>query len=166
MANAPVAVKQTTPPASTPDMWQSFRTEMDRLFDRFAGWNMWPSGRMFDGNGDGSALTPVVDITENDTAYEVTAELPGMTEKEIELLLSGEILTLKGEKRYEREQNDKNFHLSERSYGTFQRSFAVPDGVDRDKVSANFGNGVLTVTLPKTAKAMEQQKKIEVKAAA
>ena len=171
MANAPVAVKQTSPPAtSTPDMWYSFRTEMDRLFDRFAGWNMRPFGSMFEtgnGNGNGNgALTPVVDITENDSTYEMTAELPGMTEKEIELLLSGEMLTLKGEKRYEKEQNDENFHLSERSYGTFQRSFAVPDGVDRDKVTANFGNGVLTITLPKTAKAMEQQKKIEVKATA
>jgi len=167
MANAPVAVKQTAPPAAnTPDMWRSFRTEMDRLFDRFAGWNMRPFGNILEaGNGNG-APTPVVDITENDTTYEMTAELPGMTEKEIELLLSGDMLTLKGEKRYEKEQNDENFHLSERSYGTFQRSFAVPDGVDRDKVTANFGNGVLTITLPKTAKALEQQKKIEVKAAA
>ncbi len=168
MANAPVAVKQTAPPAANaPDMWHSFRTEMDRLFDRFAaGWSMRPFGHMFEtGNGNG-ALTPVVDITENDTAYEMTAELPGMTEKEIELLLSGDMLTLRGEKRYEKEQDDENVHLSERSYGTFLRSFAVPDGVDRDKVTASFGNGVLTITLPKTARAMEQQKKIEVKAAA
>ena len=169
MANAPVAVKQAAPPAaSTPDMWYSLRTEMDRLFDRFAGWNMRPFGSMFEtGNGSGDgALTPVVDITENDSTYEMTAELPGMTEKEIELLLSGDMLTLKGEKRYEKDQNDENFHLSERSYGTFQRSFAVPAGVDRDKVTANFGNGVLTITLPKTANAMEQKKKIEVKATA
>jgi HSP20 family protein len=167
MANAPVAVKQTAPPAANaPDTWHSFRTEMDRLFDRFAGWNMRPFGHMFETSNGNGALTPVVDITETDTAYEMTAELPGMTEKEIELLLSGDMLTLKGEKRYEKEQNDENFHLSERSYGTFLRSFAVPDGVDRDKVSADVGNGVLTVILPKTAKAMEQQRQIEVKAAA
>jgi HSP20 family protein len=74
--------------------------------------------------------------------------------------------TLKGEKRQEKEQKDKNLYLSERSYGSFQRSFAVPENVDRDKIAADFAKGVLTITMPKTAKAVEQQKKIEVKAAA
>jgi HSP20 family protein len=158
MANAPVAVKQTAPPAANmPDMYRSFRTEMDRLFDRFASWNMQPSD---------DALTPVVDFTESDAGYEMTAELPGMTEQEIELVLSGDLLTLRGEKHCENQRNDTNFYLSERSHGAFQRSFAVPDGVDRENVTANFGNGVLTITLPKTAKATEQQKKIEVKATA
>ena len=73
---------------------------------------------------------------------------------------------MKGEKRQEKEQKDKNVYLSERSYGFFQRSFYVPEGVDREKIAADFSKGVLTVTMPKTAKAVEQQKKIEVKAAA
>jgi HSP20 family protein len=108
--------------------------------------------------------SPAVDITEGDAAYKVTAELPGMSEKEIEVVVSGGMLTLKGEKRQEKEKKEKNFYLSERSYGSFQRSFYVPDGVDRDKIAADFSKGVLTITMPKSAKAMEQQKKIEVKA--
>jgi HSP20 family protein len=168
MANAPVELKQTPPvAANTPDPWRSFRTEMDSLFDRFAtGWNLPTFGRLFDASNGSDTMSPVVDITESDTAYEMSAELPGMTEKEIDVELSGNMLTLKGEKQTAKEQKDKNMFLSERSYGTFQRSFAVPDGVDRDNVTANFANGVLTITMPKTAKALELQKKIEVKAAA
>lgn len=112
-----------------------------------------------------SVPSPAVDITEDDAAYKVTAELPGMSEKEIEVVLSNDTLTLKGEKRQEKEQKDKNFYLSERSYGSFQRSFTLPDGVDREKIAADFAKGVLTITMPKTAKAKESQKKIEVKAA-
>ena len=96
---------------------------------------------------------PAVDITEDDKAYKMTAELPGTSEKEIEVLISGDTLTLEGEKRQEKEQKDKNLYLSERSYGAFQRTFYVPDGVDRDKISADFSKGVLSITVPKTAKA-------------
>ena len=113
-----------------------------------------------------SVPSPAVDITEDDAGYKMTAELPGMNEKEIEVALSEGMLTLKGEKRQEKEQKDKNFYLSERSYGSFQRSFALPDGVDRDNIAADFAKGVLTITLPKTAKAKEAEKKIEVRAAA
>jgi HSP20 family protein len=75
------------------------------------------------------------------------------------------MLVLRGEKRQEKEEKEANYYLSERAYGSFQRSFALPDGVDRDKISAEFGKGVLTLTLPKTAEARKQDKKIEVKAA-
>jgi HSP20 family protein len=174
MANSPVEVKQIPQaPAGTPDTWRSFRTEMDRLFDRFAGgWGMPSLRRMFEGEPAmryGSAFSvpsPAVDIIEDDAAYKVTAELPGMTEKEIEVVVSGDTLTLKGEKQAEKEQKEKNYYLSERSYGSFQRTFYVPEGVDRDKIAADFAKGVLTVTLPKTASAAKQQKKIEVKTAA
>ena len=145
---------------------------MDRLFDRFAGgWGMPSLRRMFDAEpvfqyeSSFTMPSPAVDISEDDGAYKVTAELPGMTEKEIEVVVSGDMLSIKGEKRLEKEQKEKNFHLSERSYGSFQRSFYVPDGVDRDKIAADFSKGVLTITMPKTAKAMEQTKKIEVKSA-
>ena len=89
-----------------------------------------------------------------------------MSENEIEVMVSGDMLTLKGEKRQEKEQKEKNFYLSERSYGSFQRSFYVPEGVDRDKIAADFSKGVLTITMPKTAKAVGQTRKVEVKAAA
>jgi HSP20 family protein len=146
---------------------------MDRLFVRFAGgWGMPSLRRMFDAEpafqyeSSFALPSPAVDISEDDGAYKVTAELPGMAEKEIEVVVSGDTLSIKGEKRLEKEQKEKNFHLSERSYGSFQRSFYVPDGVDRDKIAADFSKGVLTVTMPKTAKAVEQTKKIEVKSAA
>ena len=175
MANTPVEVKKAAL-ASAPDPWRSFRTEMDRLFDRFAGgWGMPSLRRMFEAEpamryeSSFTMPSPAVDITEDDGAYKVTAELPGMNEKEIEVVVSGDMLTLKGEKREEKEQKEqkeKNFYLSERSYGSFQRSFYVPEGVDRNKIAADFSKGVLTITMPKTVKAVEQQKKIEVKAAA
>ena len=146
---------------------------MDRLFDRFSsGWGMPSLRRMFDVEpafryeSTFSVPSPAVDISEDAAGYKMTAELPGMTEKEIEVVLSDGTLTLKGEKRQEKEQKEKNFYLSERAYGSFQRSFTLPDGVDREKIAADFAKGVLTITMPKTAKAKEAEKKIEVKAAA
>lgn len=173
MANTPVEVKKTAPAPAASETWRSLRTEMDRLFDRFAGgWGMPSFGRMFDmapalrNESTFTVPTPAVDITEADGAYKLTAELPGLTEKDIEVQVAGDVLTLKGEKREEKEQKEKSFHLSERSYGSFQRSFSLPEGVDRDKVTAEFAKGVLTITMPKTEKAVEQKKTIEVKAAA
>jgi len=173
MANTVEVTRAAPAPANAPDAWHTMRTEMDRLFDRFAGgWGMPSLRRMFDvepafrAESSFSMPSPAVDITEDNAAYKVTAELPGLTEKEIQVVVSGNTLTLKGEKRQDREQNDKNFYLSERSYGSFRRSFGVPEGVDQDNIVANFSKGVLTITMPKTAKAVEQQRKIEVKAAA
>jgi HSP20 family protein len=172
MAQAPVEVTKT-PPATrgAADPWQSFRNEMDRLFDRFTGSFGFPSlRRMFDiepawrYESSFSFGAPAVDITEDDKAYKIAAELPGMSEKDIEVSLSGDMLVLKGEKRQEREEKEKNRYLSERSYGSFQRSFALPEGIDRDKITAEFSKGVLTLTLPKTPEVQKQQKKIEVKA--
>ena len=107
---------------------------------------------------------PAVDVTEDDKAYKVTAELPGLDEKNIDIMVSGDMLTLKGEKRYEKDEQDKNRYMSERAFGSFQRSFALPESVDRDKITADLSKGVLTITLPKTAEAQRQEKKIEVKA--
>jgi len=107
---------------------------------------------------------PAVDATEDEHAYRITAEIPGMTEKDVEVKLSDGMITIAGEKREEKEQKDKNYPVSERRYGSFQRSFALPDTVDRDKIDARFAKGVLTLTLPKKPEAVKQQKKIEVKA--
>jgi HSP20 family protein len=79
--------------------------------------------------------------------------------------VSGDRLVLKGEKRQEQEQKNKNYHLSERTYGSFERSFELPVSVDRDKIAADFSKGVLTITLPKTGAMQQQQKKIEIKSA-
>lgn len=172
MANTPVEVKQSAPaPSAKPDSLQVFRSEMERLFDRF-GLGMKPFRNWFDMEPAFQIRTsfempsPAIDIVEEPSGYKLTAELPGMEEKDIELVVSGDTVTLKGEKRQETEHKDKNYTLSERSYGSFRRSFSLPDGVDRDKISAEFGKGVLTVKLPKTAAAVAEPKKIDVKAAA
>jgi HSP20 family protein len=94
-----------------------------------------------------------------------SAELPGMDEKDIEVKVSNGTLTIKGEKKEEKEERDKDFYLSERRYGSFARSFEVPAGVDPAHIEARFAKGVLTVTLPKSPEAKQNEKKIEVKAA-
>jgi HSP20 family protein len=106
-----------------------------------------------------------VDIVEKDNAYEVTAELPGMDEKNIEVKLDNGGLTIKGEKQEEKEEKRKGYHLQERRFGSFERYFAVPEGVDTDKIEASFKKGLLTVTLPKKPEAQKPAKKIDVKAA-
>ncbi|HUB12371.1 MAG TPA: Hsp20/alpha crystallin family protein [Acetobacteraceae bacterium] len=166
-------VKKTAPAPAATDAWRSFRTEMDKLMDRFAGGFGLPSLRrmfdmapMFGFEGAVTMPTPAIDVTEDAACYKVTAELPGMDEKDIEVALTDEMLTIKGEKKLETEEKDKEYYLSERSYGMFRRSFALPDGIDRNKVAAAFAKGVLTVTLPKSEVAKVEPTKIEVKAAA
>jgi len=142
--------------------FESLRREVDRLFEDFqlGSWRS-PFGRsLFDvqpfWRGEvGWGKAPAVDIVEKEKAYEITAELPGMDESNIDVKFSDGTLTIKGEKRDEKEEKKKDYYLSERRYGSFQRSFGVPDGVDADKIEANFKNGVLTVTLPKTAQAQK-----------
>lgn len=172
MADTPVQVKKATPVQSAvPDIWRSFRSEMDRVFDRFSSSSGFPAmRRMFDlepfwrQESSFDFAAPAIDVTEGETAYKITAELPGISEKDVEVSVTGDVLVLKGEKRQEREEKEKNRYLSERAYGAFQRSLPIPDGVDRDAIAAEFSKGVLTVTLPKSKEAQKQQKKIEIKA--
>ena len=111
------------------------------------------------------ATFPTADVVEGEKDYKITAELPGMSEKDIEIALAGDVLTLKGEKKEEHEEKGQNRYVSERRYGSFQRSFALPEDADPEKIEAAFKNGVLTVTLPKRPEAQAKQRKIEVKAA-
>ncbi len=94
-------------------------------------------------------FVPKVDVKETEEAIEITAEVPGLKPEDIELTLTGDVLTLKGEKKNEREDKKEGYHLVERSYGSFQRSFRLPVEVDRAKLAATHKDGVLTVTLPK-----------------
>jgi HSP20 family protein len=152
--------------------FESLRREVDRLFEDFqlGSWRS-PFGRsVFDvqpfWRGEiGWGKAPAVDIVDKGNAFEITAELPGMDESNIDVKFADGTLTIKGEKRDEREEKKKEYCLSERRYGSFQRSFGVPDGVDADKIEANFKNGVLTVTLPKTPQAQRSEKKIAIKKA-
>jgi HSP20 family protein len=150
----------------------NLRREIDRLFDDF-GWGVArrPAGRtLFDvepfWRGELSfGRAPAVDIAEKDKEYEITAELPGLDESNVEVKFADGLLTIKGEKREEKEEKKKDFYLSERRFGSFQRSFQVPEGVDADKIVASFKDGVLTVTLPKSPDAQKKEKKIAIKKA-
>ncbi|RZF25703.1 Hsp20/alpha crystallin family protein [Paraburkholderia sp. UYCP14C] len=150
---------------------ESLRREIDRLFDDFdGGFKMLPMRHsVFDIEPfwrRERALTsmPAVDVAETDKAYEITAELPGLEEKDIEVKLANGGLTIKGAKNEEKEEKKKDYYLHERRYGSFERYFDMPQGVDKDKIEAIFKKGVLTVTLPKTAEAQKAEKKIPVKA--
>jgi HSP20 family protein len=136
----------------------TLQREIDRLFDDFT--------RGFPAFGTAGAqdLTPSIDVTETNNEIEITAELPGLEEKDVEINVADNLLTIKGEKKSEKEEKDKNYRLVERSYGSFARTLELPAGVNPDQIKASIAKGVLTVTVPKPAPA--QTKKIDVKAAA
>ncbi|MBX6745889.1 MAG: Hsp20/alpha crystallin family protein [Acetobacteraceae bacterium] len=173
----------------------AFRNEMERLFNNsWRDLGAWPSRlthrlepppwRFETAFG---MATPAIDVVDAEKEYRVIAELPGMDAGDVELLISGDMLTIKGEKKEEKEEKAENYYLSERRFGSFQRSFQLPQGIDCDRTEAKFEKGVLTITsawtwtasspaaeakfekgvltitLPKTAEAARQQKKIEIK---
>jgi HSP20 family protein len=165
--------RQTMEPSFTRPWhpFEGFRREIDRLFDDFGLGFRRPFGRspfaaepQFRRELMWSTM-PAVDIVESEKAYEITADLPGMDEKNIEVRVADGVLTIKAEKQEEKEEKKKDYHLQERSFGSFQRSFDLPESVDSDKIEASFKKGVLTVTLPKKPEAQKPTKKIEVKAA-
>ena len=152
------------------EAWDSLRDQMDRIFGSFAGgfpslpalrrsFGFEPAFRFDTSFG---VTAPAVDVAETEKEFQITAELPGIDEKNLDVTVSNGVLTIKGEKQEEKEEKDKNYYLSERRYGSFQRTFQLPDGVDQNKIAANFEKGVLRVTLPKTAEAVTQQKKIPI----
>ena len=150
---------------------ESLRQEIDRLFADF-GVGSWRSpfrSSLFDMDPFRRATAafsgvPAVDVAETEKGYKVVAELPGMDEKNIEVKVANGILTISGQKREEKEEKKKDYYVRERRFGSFERTFQVPDGVDLDRVDASFKKGVLTVTMPKTAEAQKAEKKITVKA--
>jgi HSP20 family protein len=153
--------------------WQpmeSLRQEIDRLFSDF-GLSSWQpfrgplAGRPLFRRELTLGAIPAVDVIEGEKAYELTAELPGMDEKNVEVKVVNDTLTIKGEKQEEKEEKEKDYYLHERTFGSFERSFDIPEGVDAAKIEASFKKGVLTVTLPKKLEAQKPAKKIEVKAA-
>jgi HSP20 family protein len=138
----------------------SFSREVDRLFDDVGrGWALAPF-RFYEPKNAGD-LVPRLDVSETEREVKVTAELPGMDEKDVTVTLEGDVLTLRGEKKADAEEKGKNFHRVERTYGSFQRVVTLPVEVDATKVAAGFKKGVLTVTLAKSPAA--QTRKIEIK---
>jgi HSP20 family protein len=157
------------PAAPSQHTFRSLRDQFERLMDEFdrglfpSRWmEMTPFSKL---TSEFRGLVPAVDMIDEEKAYRVTAELPGLSEKDIEITVDGNLLTIKGEKKEEREQKEKGYFLSERHFGSVERSLRLPDGIDDGRVEAKFENGVLTVTLPKTPEAVSKPKKIAIKAA-
>jgi HSP20 family protein len=140
------------------DPFSVFRREMDQLFDEFLA----PAGARSSQLG-ARAKWPSIDVHEADDAYTVTAEVPGMDARDVELNLRDNALTLSGEKQQERKSDEGGRSWTERSYGRFERTIPFETEIDADRIEASCRNGVLTVTLPKNAKAREKSRKIEIK---
>lgn len=140
---------------------QALQQEMNRLFDEFFhDVELAP----FEGEGGLGSISPTVDVRETDKQIRISAELPGMDEKDIDVSLSENALTLRGEKQSEQKSDDERYHRIERSYGAFHRVVPLPAEVDPDKVDATFKNGVLNIVLPKVV-ASASAKKIDVRRA-
>ncbi|QIG52605.1 Hsp20/alpha crystallin family protein [Nordella sp. HKS 07] len=139
------------------DMFRSLQREIDHLFEDFS------LGMPRLGDAGSGFMLVTLDVAETDKAFEVTAELPGAAPEDIDIALKDDMLTIKAEKKAEKEDKQKNYHLNERSYGMFQRSFMLPVGIDAGKVEASFDKGVLKITLPKLPEATSKVRKIAVK---
>jgi HSP20 family protein len=169
----PIKTEAGTAPATAPahrhSAFDTLRRQIDNLFDDLTPWSF-PLGRAAF-NIDltrpfgAFAVAPATDVAEKDGEYEITTELPGLDDKSIEVKVADGTLTIKGEKQEEKQEKKKDYYVSERRYGSFFRSFALPDDVDADKIEASFAKGVLTVKLPKSAQLKKDEKKIQVKAA-
>ena len=150
--------------------FDTFRTEMEQLhrsMDRlFAdAWSGTVAPSLLSDTWTASKITPRLDIVEDDKAFHVTVELPGMTDKDVAVSVTDRDLTIRGEKKEEKEKKDKDTYRRERAYGSFRRAIELPSDVDAGKIEAAFKNGVLTIDLPKTKEVQDRVKQIPVKAA-
>lgn len=154
---------------ATSDLWMAFRSELDNLFERFSGgfetYALKPFSELEDrwSKSFGGFAPLVADVAETDKIYAITAELPGVDEKDVEVSVQDGVLTIRAEKREEKEEKTGHRYMTERRYGTFQRMFGLPKGTDESKVEASFHNGVLKISVPKPA--ATAVRKVDVKAA-
>jgi HSP20 family protein len=160
------APAKTTP--SYPDFFEwrpleTLRREINSLFNQVPARTSLPDFEPFERFFTSAAQAPAVEVSEKEKEFVIAAELPGLDEKNVDLKLSNGLLTISGEKKDEREQKEKDYYFSERRYGSFRRSFRVPENVDTDKIEASFNKGVLTIRLPKTAESQKAEKKIDIK---
>ncbi len=142
----------------TPWAFDSMHRELENWMDR--------AFRVSNGDSPEHSLTltPRMDIAETEKGYELTADLPGMQDKDVDVSVSNDVLTITGERSYERESDGRNVHLNERGFGTFKRSFSLPDDADQDHIQARLKNGVLEIHLPKAEEVGPSSRQIKVKA--
>lgn len=161
MSTVPTAAKPPVARSLFPDFGAPMgwlRSEIDRLFDGFDR----PGGGLLDFAPRRLAPVPALEMTDAGKEYRLTAELPGLTEKDVEIGLADGILTISGEKKEEQERKEDGFLMSERRYGSFRRQIGLPSDVQPDAIAARFKDGVLTVTLPKDEKALPSSRKIPI----
>ena len=147
----------------TPTSLGDLQREVDRVFESF--WSGFGTPSLLRESGGalaGITLDVKIDASEDDKAYHVTAELPGLSEKDVEVTFADNTLTISGEKKEEKEVNEENYHRRERSFGSFRRSFTLPAEVDEEKIGASFKDGVMTIDLPKSQQAQKKAKKITI----
>lgn len=167
----PIKTEGKSAAPQTAATWRPFedlRREVDHLFEEFGNGNLFRSFRPINLEPifrQAAWNVPAVDIAEKEKAFEITAELPGLDAKNVDVILRNGNIVIKGEKQDQKEEKAPDYYLQERRFGSFERSFALPEAVDATKVEATFKNGVLVVTLPKTAEAQKPETKVEIKAA-
>ena len=136
--------------------------EIDQLFDNFLRGSWISPFRQIDQPWMGEMMLPKVDIAEGKKQDTITVEVPGVEEKDIDLTLTEGTLTIRGEKRHEQEEHDRQYHRVERAYGAFQRVLSLPDDSNEDAIEAKFKNGILTLTVPKTTSTKPGGRKIPI----
>jgi HSP20 family protein len=141
-----------------------FHQEIDRMFDNFLStWSSFGMDRRYEPLMAEDMLKPSLDLSVTDKEYAINVEIPGVDEKDVKLELANDTLTIRGEKKQEQEEKDKNYYRMERSYGSFQRVLSLPDDADQDSIKAKFKNGVLKVTMHRKALPHADVKRIEVR---
>lgn len=146
-------------PVTVEDPFESLQQSMNRLIESFRqDVGLWPTDTT--GGGVGSRM----DVSETDEAFEVKVELPGLDEKNVELAVTRDSLTIRGEKKSETNEKRREYHYRECTYGRVERVVALPEGVDTNKIVAKFKNGVLNITLPKTPEASKAVRKVPIQA--
>ena len=143
------------------DAFSAMRDEMDRLFERFEqGWPSLPA--LFRQSFDQGTMMPALDVHESAKELTINVDLPGVAEKDVTVTLADGLLIVKGEKRSETDEKKGNYHVAERSYGSFQRTIRLPETVDDAKLAAHMDNGVLKITAQKKPEAVKAERKIEI----
>jgi len=162
MTNIEVRKPAEPAPRRTSDVFSAMHDEMERMFERFErGWPRWPLAPWR--TSDLDIMVPELDVHENMKQLTIDVDLPGVDEKDVAVTLANGLLTIKGEKKSEREEKKESYYLAERSYGAFERSLRLPDTIDEAKVEARFEKGVLKIVAQKKPEAVKAEKKIEIK---